>query len=153
MSTVHRLCLLALAAILLTACMDDPPNVVQVADEDVEMNTAMDEARSTVPVFLQALPQAPADVACLVKMPFKGDDGDEHIWVNSVKHRDGRFYGYLANEPHQVTGMAIGDPVDCAVEEISDWVIMHQEEGVLAGGFTIKVMLARQGDAAEGASP
>jgi uncharacterized protein YegJ (DUF2314 family) len=115
------------------------PPVVHFADDDPLMTAAIDQARATVDQFIIAL-EAPTPVqeSFAVKVAIKDGDEVEHMWVNPVRHEQGRFIGATNNDPESVTTVKLGDEVVVAKEEVSDW--MYIDDGKLVGGYTMRVM-------------
>jgi uncharacterized protein YegJ (DUF2314 family) len=120
---------------------DDPP-VTYVDDDDPQMNAAVQKSRDTVDQFIAALDDpGPAQTSFAVKMKISDGTHTEHMWVNSVRHENGRFFGTLGNDPDLVQGVKFQDPVDVAKEEISDW--MYIDDNTLVGGYTLRVLRDR----------
>lgn len=122
-------------------------NVKDVSSDDAEMNAAIQEARETLPRFIEAL-QAPTETqtyfAIKVIFPFGEADSAEHMWVDQLTYADGRFQGVLSNEPVDVTDLEYGDPVTASIEEISDWMIVGNNQ--LLGGYTMHVLRNRMSE-------
>lgn len=115
------------------------PPVTTVADDDQEMNAAIDQARATVDQFIQALEApTPTQSDFSVKMLIKDDEHGEHMWIMPVRYEEGRFVGLVGNEPLDVSSVQFGDEVEVAKDQISDW--MYVDEGVLQGGYTFRVL-------------
>ena len=122
------------------------PPVSYVADDDAKMLAAIEKARSTVDRFIAALDDPkPAQSFFSVKIPVKDGDHVEHMWITPVRYENDRFFGVINNEPDMVETVEIGDEVDVAKDEISDW--MFVEDGKLMGGYTLRVL--RDGSSAE----
>jgi uncharacterized protein YegJ (DUF2314 family) len=115
------------------------PDVVGVADEDVTMNAAMREARSTVQAFIVALKSPkPNQEAFSIKKQFADSNGAEHMWISDLQYDGKEFKGRLSNEPVDVNSVKLGDNVTVAPQDISDW--MYLDKGKLVGGYTIRVL-------------
>ena len=143
--------LMIMFGLALVACGtggDEDGNVFGVEAEDAEMNAAIQEARETLPVFIEAL-QAPTETqsyyAIKVIFPFGEDGGAEHMWVDQLSYADGEFQGVLGNEPVDVTDLEYGDVVTTSAEEISDWMIVDNSQ--LLGGYTLHVLRNRMNEA------
>jgi uncharacterized protein YegJ (DUF2314 family) len=112
-----------------------------VSPEDGDMNGAMAEGKKTLPRFLEALRNPPAGAqGFAVKMTF-GADQPENMWVSDLETVDGHLRGTLANQPARLKAYKQGDPVIIKTERIVDW--SYVEDGVLVGGYTLRVMFSR----------
>jgi len=115
------------------------PNVVGVPPEDARMEAAIAEARRTTPGFLEALSGSPdTGRAFYFKMEFREGNVTEHMWVQDVAYDGKLLHGVVGNEPVDLKRVALGDPVECSPERISDWLIVS-EDGA-EGGFTVKAL-------------
>ena len=120
------------------------PDVVNVADDDTSMQSAIERARETVGRFVEVLPELQQrGIYVSIKVPINEGDDVEHIWVADLRVEEGSFHGVLANQP--VYGpLNVGDPVSTPVEQISDWLALINNE--LYGGFTIFVTRDKMGE-------
>lgn len=116
--------------------------VISIEDDDPAMLAAMDQARQTAPEFITRLSKLSNNEQALVKVRI-GKEREEHIWIDEVQVVAGRIHGKLANRPNN-PGFSLGDPVDVAPGEISDWAILKRD-GTYDGGFTMKVMEEKAG--------
>lgn len=120
---------------------DGSPDYVRVEGESEEkMKQAIAQSRQEIGTFIDALANPkPSQSHFSVKKPFPYPDGEttshEHIWLSDVSFEDGKFYGRVGNDPVDVKGLKLGDEVELAREEASDWMII--EDGTLIGGYTI----------------
>ena len=120
-------------------------NVQYRSEHDVEMNQAIGEAKKRWPEFTARYASAKPGEQFSVKHPFPTKNGgNEHIWIGITEIADGRITGTIDNEPIAPIGHEIGDRVTFPIGEISDWLIMTEGTQEMTGGFTIKVMMARQ---------
>lgn len=55
-----------------------------------------------------------------VKIPFVGEDAREFMWVNVKKVAGDMFEGILDNDPVFITGIACGDKVTFAKEDVCE---------------------------------
>ncbi len=111
-----------------------------VADDDVQMDRAVQRARRTVPQFVQALQHpAPGDRNFGVKKLFVKDGKAEHIWLTDVQFTGNRFVGYVDNHPRNIPGLKVGDKVSVNPNEITDWLYVH--DGKMVGGYTVRVLM------------
>ena len=119
-------------------------SIMGFAADDVEMNAAIEAARSTFPQFLAAFGRAPATERqyFMVKLGLTDGDGElEHIWVESLYFDGDQLMGHLANVPVHLPNMQQGSPVEVRSEQISDWSITRADG--MYGNFTTRVMLER----------
>ncbi|HEY0635183.1 MAG TPA: DUF2314 domain-containing protein [Gammaproteobacteria bacterium] len=120
------------------------PDYVRSFDEQA-MEKAIHDARSSWQQFSRAL-MNPSDrmSGFSIKRGFRvGDDPEaEHIWLTDVSFDGSRFTGRINNEPVDTREVKFGDIVEVAPEQLSDW--MYIENGVLRGGFTIRVLVKQR---------
>jgi uncharacterized protein YegJ (DUF2314 family) len=118
----------------------EPDYVTQF--DDAAMDKAIAEAKVTHTQFVEALanPGENRD-SFAVKRGFRvGDEPyGEHIWISEVTFDGTNFQGVVNNEPVDTTEVKLGDTVTVTSEQLSDW--MYVEDGVLRGGYTIRVLL------------
>lgn len=66
-------------------------------------------------------------VSC-VKVAFSQEDPAsdspvvEHMWINEINFNGDRIRGRLINQPNELTNIKVGDDVEIALNEISDWL-------------------------------
>lgn len=139
--------LLATAFLSGGAVAQDP--IIGYDKDDADMNAAIDEARATLPLFLDEAFNEDGESwdEALVKVAFPTVDGGgmdvEHIWVAPFAEREGGgFTGLLANEPMAMGDLTVGDQVDFTADMISDWH-MTAPSGRFWGSFTSRVMHAQ----------
>jgi uncharacterized protein YegJ (DUF2314 family) len=150
---MHALILLALVASATAPAADEPvvrrsgqPDVYKVPADDARMNAAIARARSTVEDFIAAFTNAGArQRSFAVKVAVIDGTHVEHFWMDVESFSNGQFTGRLANEPLDVHNVRLGDRIVVDKERISDW--MYVDRGRLVGGYTIRVLRARLGDA------
>ncbi len=112
------------------------PDVIGVAESDAEMNAAMDEARSTLPGFLEELENADPGAFYSIKARFDEGPDTEHIWLVEITNADGVLGGVINNEPLALTSVAFGQRVSVSRDRVSDWLIVR--DGKYRGGFTLR---------------
>ena len=115
---------------------DNPP-VTYVEESDPQMTAAINKARATVDQFIAALhnpTDAQADFS--IKLPVSDGEQVEHMWLSDVRYAEGKFTGQIANEPLELTTVALGDDAEIPRDQISDW--MYVDNGRLMGGYTIR---------------
>ncbi len=115
------------------------PPVTYVSESDPKMSAAIKKAQDTVDEFIPALNSPkPTSSGFAVKMPVTDGKNTEHMWVSQVSFKDGKFNGVLGNEPDTVKTFKLGQPVEIAKNEISDW--MYIDNSKLVGGYTLRVL-------------
>ena len=118
------------------------PEVMAIEESDPEMNAAINEARKTNGVFIEALSNpTPSRSHLSVKVAIQDAKGTEHFWLDNVSFRDQAFHGSIANTPGTVKSVRFGQRVKVNKNEISDWMLI--EDGLLVGGYTTRVMRSR----------
>lgn len=130
--------------VCVVSCHDGNPPVIQVEKDDAEMNTAMEKGNKTLPRFIEAL-QAPKSGQSMfaIKKGFPTSDGDkEYIWCDQISFDGKVFHAEIGNEPVEVAGLKLGDKADVLPSEVVDW--MFVENGILVGGYTVKVLHFRE---------
>jgi uncharacterized protein YegJ (DUF2314 family) len=149
-STSRRYLVVVVAGILGCSPGDDSrirrpgnPDVINVARNDPAMDTAIAHARASVGHLVTRIRDS-GPVGALVKARFGTGDEVEHMWIDSLSLHGNYFTGRLANEPVSLGNLKIGDSVQVAVDEISDWMLL--EDGVLIGGFTILELRRRMSE-------
>jgi uncharacterized protein YegJ (DUF2314 family) len=115
------------------------PDVYDVAADDSAMNAAIAQARASLGEFTAAL-KAPGDERSDFSLKVRLEDGEkvEHVWLSDPFVTDSEVGGVIGNDVVDVKGYSIGDRVTFDLDHVSDW--MYVEDGVLRGGFTIRVL-------------
>ena len=118
------------------------PAVHMVSGEDPEMNSAIQQARSSVDTFITSL-QNPAQNQTYFSVKAQIVDGvhSEHIWLYDVSFDGKQFQGKIGNNPLNVKNVSLGDDMRLEPSKISDWMIV--EDNTLVGGYTIRVIRER----------
>jgi uncharacterized protein YegJ (DUF2314 family) len=121
---------------------DGEPAVHMVSGEDPEMNSAIEQARSSVTTFITSL-QNPGQKQTYFSVKAKIVDGQhsEHIWLYDVGYDGNQFQGKIGNQPLNVKNVSLGDELTLDPSEISDWMII--EDNRLVGGYTLRVLRNR----------
>jgi uncharacterized protein YegJ (DUF2314 family) len=118
---------------------DYSDNISAIYSDDQNMNNAIDNAKKTFGEFDSAFKSNKFDTSTFaIKVRFETDDGGEHIWATSLIIKDGNYFGIIDDLPEVTTKVKQGDRVKITNENLSDW--MYSDNGVLRGGFTIKVL-------------
>lgn len=116
--------------------------VVFAAEDDIEMGMAMQKAAASLDDFRKAVRAPPKGASRFeVKARFRSGSVVEHMWLTSVRETAEGFTGELINEPYRLVGYRSGQQLTVAASAVSDWA--YVEDGVLVGGFTLRVMFAR----------
>lgn len=120
--------------------MDQPVDrVTDVADDDPQMNAAIETARKSVDTFIAVLKSPkPGQIEFSVKMEFIDGEDSEHMWLTPVSFDGKNFQGTVSNDPRDVRTVKLGQKVSVAPDQISDW--MYIDNGKLVGGFTSRVL-------------
>lgn len=116
--------------------------VIGYHDADTRMNTAIEQARALLPLFLDEFRRASTQgrQAFSLKAALETSDGGrEHIWVSDLRYDGDQLVGNLVNEPYDLPGLRLGSRVEIDENIISDWSI-QTPQGTY-GGFTTRVML------------
>ncbi len=138
-----RLCLLFCAFSLITgglwSCSQQRDKTVPVADDDTEMNAAIQKARAGLTEFWKIFenPKEGETDFCL-KMKITDGNGTEHFWVTSLKRRGGKIYGIIGNDPSVVRSVKFGQEVEVPEEMISDWLFLRN--GKMVGNYTMRAV-------------
>ncbi len=125
---------------------DDAP--IDVADDDAEMNAAIERARRELPaVGTRFRAGLPVEARLLAKAPWAtGDGGREHLWFTVTDWPEGGpVRGVMDSRPVYVDGLAAGQPVRVPEAELEDWALWSPD-GEREGGYTIDVLLKRRGE-------
>jgi len=70
------------------------PPTIRINADDAEMTAAMEQARSTVDEFIDALSSPkPSQSRFSVKVAVKDGDHVEHLWLVPVRYENGKFIG------------------------------------------------------------
>lgn len=121
------------------ATLANAPVPVVLATDGQAMERAIARARQEWPT---AVEHHAKGGELTVKLPFRTRrNGTEHIWVQVTRIEGDTVSGLLANEPTDIEGKKIGDPVTGKVAELSDWLFLRN--GEMVGGFTVKVLQAQ----------
>lgn len=115
--------------------------VCDVAENDEEMERAMEEARRRFPEFVQAFLGRRGE-SHHVKAPLEHHGRVEHIWIEVDAIEGNRIVGRLANDPIDLGPLRVGDGIVVDSDTISDWLYID-ENGQMVGGFTIAVLNKR----------
>ena len=112
--------------------------VIKISAEDPRMLAAVATARERWPEFVAAFENRQPSDAHLVKGPFGEGENVEHMWISVTALEADKIYGRLENEPVNVPRLHVGDRVQIALADLSDWMVATQAGP--QGGFTLAVM-------------
>ena len=113
--------------------------VLNIDDDDPRILSAVEEARCRWPEFVAAFAaQRPGDEQFAVKAGLKQNGHTEYMWITVRKVTDDCVTGLLGNDPVNLPSLKIGDSVNVAIDEITDWLYIRR--GEMMGGFSIKAI-------------
>ena len=133
--------------LLITACSSfttsTPTNISATqSNTDVEMESAFQQARDTLNVFIEKIQTPHADRSIVaVKVRFSPPDTlPQDIWVDGVTYKDGVLHGNMGDDIPSLR-LSFGDSIVIPNKDILDWMIV--EDGKLIRGYTIRVAYSR----------
>lgn len=141
--------LLVVATLTNRLCAEDSkkepvkaPDLVFVAEDDEEMNEAMDKARKSLEDFIKVV-QKPQKThsSFAVKVAVRDGKNVEHFWVALEKFDGKQFDGTIGNDPMLVKTVKAGDRIKVPKDKVEDW--MYIEKAKLVGGYTVRVLRNR----------
>jgi uncharacterized protein YegJ (DUF2314 family) len=116
-------------------------NTIMTRDDDDTMNAAMDHARETLPRFRELMAEHPAGtLAVNLKKRFEDGEQVEHIWLTDVSVTEDGFAGMVNNQPMLVHNTAMGERVNVAPDEVSDWMVVT-DDSTFYGAYTVRVLI------------
>ncbi len=121
--------------------------MVRYDQDDDLMVRAIANAKLTHMQFVKALGEkSTSDSSFAIKKPYPTpEEGFEHIWISDVSWDGSAFSGTINNEPVDTTEVKFGERVQVKPDELSDWMFVR--DGVLVGGYTLRVMYSDLEDA------
>ncbi len=118
------------------------PGYAQVADDDKQMDRAVENAQKSLGFFMAALrAKKGGDTVFEIKRAFVDGDKVEHLWIRGVSYDGKKFHGKIDNNPVDVKNVQLGQRVSVVPEEVTDWMFL--KDGKLIGGYTTRVLYAR----------
>lgn len=134
--------------LLVSACAPAavPVSTVTTSAVDVELESAIEQARDTLDTFIQRIATPHADrtfVAVKVRF-FPPDASPQDIWVDGVTYKGGVFRGDMGDDIPSLK-LEAGEKITVDETDIIDWMIV--EEGKLVGGYTIRLAVQRMSPA------
>jgi uncharacterized protein YegJ (DUF2314 family) len=142
-SLLRAVILTALALAAPVAAVAQDSGSITVPNEDQELNEARDKARSLLGHFWQKLGDPGPDetgFAIKVALPH-GRNSTESIWTKDIERKDGKISAVINNVPREVTTVRVGERIQIAEGQISDW--MYMRAGKIVGNFTMRPLLKR----------
>jgi uncharacterized protein YegJ (DUF2314 family) len=117
------------------------PDAVRIKGEDARLEAARQEARATLPQFVEAL-KAPLNTqkGFSLKVDFHEGKVHEYMWLHKVRAEGFDFTGVLANRPIQLKKLRHGQRVRVKAPAVADW--MYTDGGGLVGGYSIRAIAA-----------
>jgi uncharacterized protein YegJ (DUF2314 family) len=126
---------------LLTAC-SKRDKVINVEHDDPEMVAAMAKARDTLPQFWQVFDtREHNETGFALKVKITDKRGTEYFWATDLERRDGKTMGTINNDPNIVASVKLGDRIEIAEADISDWLYLR--DGKMVGNETVKPLLKK----------
>ncbi|MFS4473965.1 YegJ family protein [Chryseobacterium sp. T20] len=122
---------------------DNEPDIHILQGEDLEMNTAIENAQKSLYKFKEAIEsQNPDYYNFALKERFTtSDSGGEHIWISEVQYSDNKFYGIVDGDPISTTEVKLGDTIEINPQNITDW--MYIDKNIVKGAYTTRVLRKR----------
>ncbi len=121
------------------------PDVYRIASEDEDMNAAIEQAQGTLDMFIAfLLSPDPGQTHFSIKSKFSTTNDPasfEHIWLYDVEYNGEQFTGRIGNQPLDARYLNLDEQVQVRREDVTDWMII--EDGVLIGGYTLRVLVDR----------
>jgi len=111
--------------------------VTAVGPEDPRMEAATAEARRRWPEFVAAFNRQDGTLFS-IKAPVTVDDSTEFIWIQVTGLEPEYIHGTLGNEPVELGGLKMGDPIEIPLGDLNDWAFIRNGEPV--GLFTTKAI-------------
>ena len=135
------LALLSLLLLVLVCCSEQSSDpVTEVEFDDMEMDSAIDQAQSSLAEFIERLQNPrPTDESFSVKTVISDGEKAERLWVTDVSYSGGEFIGTINEYPQVVRNVKFGQQFNVPVTEIIDW--MYVDDDKLVGNFTLRVLL------------
>ncbi|MEZ6068058.1 MAG: DUF2314 domain-containing protein [Planctomycetaceae bacterium] len=100
------------------------------------MRLAVEEAQRRWPEFVERFERRAAGEHFAVKVPITRGENTEFIWLEVTAIEGDSIYGELANEPHDLGGLSLGDRVTSGLTDLNDWMFVPVN-GETIGGFTL----------------
>ena len=142
----NLLCVVILTLLVLAApaaVLAQDSTSIKVPNEDQEMNEARDKARGLLEHFWEKFTNpGPDDTGFAIKVALPhGRNNTESIWTKDIERKDGKISAVINNLPHDVKTVRLGERIEVADAQISDW--MYMRAGKIVGNFTMRPLLKR----------
>lgn len=130
---------LGLLLLVVPGCQKSTPDtLVKIADDDNEMDAAIERARGEADLFVAELSK-PTGEMYAVKVAIQDGEDTEHFWLNDLTYKNGEFHGTINNKPGVVKNVKLGQPWSVKKGEISDWMFLR--DGKIHGNYTMRPLL------------
>jgi uncharacterized protein YegJ (DUF2314 family) len=114
--------------------------VISISDDDPRLLAATAEARRLWPDFVVAFRRRDNQQKFRVKAEVSDGVESEFMWLRVTRISDNMVMGFLDNEPMNLVGIAIGDTIRVAIDDVQDWAYLAN--GKKHGGFSITAIAA-----------
>jgi uncharacterized protein YegJ (DUF2314 family) len=137
------LCVVLLTLLVLAAPAAVLAQDSKVPNEDQEMNEAKDKARASLEHFWEKFTNpGPDDTGFAIKVALPhGRNNTESIWTKDIERKDGKISAVINNVPRDVKTVHLGQRIEVAEAQISDW--MYMRAGKIVGNYTMRPLLKR----------
>lgn len=116
---------------------EGPQEIIDYSAADKRMNTAIADARRTLPEFWRMHAQVTDGRDATLKVAFPTPQGgNEHMWFDSIKREKGVITGVLIVRPRDVD-YQFGQTLTLDPAKITDWGIV--KGGRMWGNYTTRV--------------
>ena len=111
-------------------------------DSDLELESAIRQARDTLDVFTEKVgtPHPDRTFVGLKVRFYPPDELPQDIWVDEVTYSNGSFRGNIGDDIPSLR-LEAGEKITVQEKDILDWMIV--EDGILIGGYTIRLAVQR----------
>jgi uncharacterized protein YegJ (DUF2314 family) len=115
--------------------------IVDVGENDRAVNSAIAQARRTLPRFERAFRERSAETYS-VKVAIPDErGGEEYIWMQVDRIEGAVYHGRIANHPRSLPSLSFGSNYSARKTQVSDWTFTR---GSFAHGhYTTRVLLDR----------
>ncbi|GAB1264717.1 DUF2314 domain-containing protein [Aurantivibrio infirmus] len=122
----------------------DKEELAYATSDDVELQAAFDQARSTLNYFFKTANNPPQDTQGFsVKIALSDENATEYFWVYPFSPEAEGFSGKIVAEPKLISNTFKGEIVQFRQEQIVDWTFEDKATEKMHGNFTACVELAR----------
>ena len=119
--------------------------VIVMSDSDPAMQKAFDQARKTLPDFLQkAAKPAPGTDTYMLKVALTDGKNTEYFWMGDFEARGDQYEATLANTPALVRGYRNGQRIQFKPAQIVDWMYLEPAKNRMHGNFTACALLSKE---------